>query len=592
MAGNISFSGFVSKRKELFDCTNVGNVGSTLTAKQNGDVGEKIVAGQTGILSSNNPDYSLDLFKGNWESLSMDLIQRTMEARKADELTPNNRCVIVVDDMISTFQLPKPTASKDPPVAVATADEKAAGNAETETFQEKLNKFESISAKAKNNKIMKFFQRNKINRTEAGQKKGADHLTENGLSRWQSMPVINGVSSSTDESLLLAGMTAPVLNGYHQKVAALGKPAASRLHWTTRFSQRLNLIRQKLESRCASEHLGSDWPGSKQHVSQLSHQLEDPPIAVVGVPSAGEAGLVQPKLEPSANQAKGKELAERCLRLYQQKYSGCSRQGSERDENGNLDQVDEREEKEEIGETTVECGSPKQRTESGSIADELGGTIVANGNCLSEMHPDVIESEFATTCMLPVNKDVTQCFSCLRWIFACQICPHSLFNEGVDNLEKMQFCMELGCYCDIGRFFYRRQQEEMQGWRGDQATCWRHRVRRQASRWHSGGDGRHGRRSSRRPQGVVCGEQQQQLCAGERDAAGGDGVVARRGRVRDARRRLTDRRRRRRRRRMHRRRQGPGEGDAEKLGPGEYDAMWRCQDVFVSRLFILSFSLR
>ena len=257
MAVNITSTGFVYKKKQLFDVSKSRPVGRLkksnymLTMCRNG-----LNRSQPQLSSS---EFASPVTESNLVDFKANATETTSVNSKENERRKASN--------FKTFQKGRKWRLFDNPVANGYVDDGTA-----KTFREKLETFEQYCKKStKDNRLTKIFQKNPSAVKQNGSNKG-DCKTENPLSKWRSLPSF----LESDKIDKRPDANSKIETVWHHEtrfdIEVKGKSTLKKQNWAVRFSNRLNLIRQKLESHCsvdkndAMQHLPFGGSNSQLHL--------------------------------------------------------------------------------------------------------------------------------------------------------------------------------------------------------------------------------------------------------------------------------------------------------------------------------------
>ena len=236
MAGNITSTGFVYKKKQLFDVSTSRPIGRLrksnymLTMCRNG-----LNRSQPQLSSS---EFASPITESNIVDFRVNATDTTSVNSKENERKKASN--------FKTFQRGRKWKLFDNSVANGYDDDGTA-----KTFREKLETFEQYCKKStKDNRLTKMFQKNPSAVKQNGSNKG-DCKTENPLSKWRSLPSF--VESDKIDKSPDANSNIETVWRHETRfdIEVKGKSTLKKQNWAVRFSHRLNLIRQKLESHCS-----------------------------------------------------------------------------------------------------------------------------------------------------------------------------------------------------------------------------------------------------------------------------------------------------------------------------------------------------
>ena len=233
MAVSVTSTGFVYKKKQLFDISKSNPNGQS--TKKNC----KSLLSRTGLNQSQPELASSESVSTNTESNWMDFKVVAMDMKEVESLKANR---------FKTFQKGRKWRLFDSSVANGFMDDGTA-----KTFSEKLETFEQYCKKSsKEKRISKIFQKNPAASRQNGSNKG-DCKTGNSLNKWNSLPSF----TESDKIYERPDANCNIEKAWCQEtrfdLEVKGKSTLKKQNWAARFSYRLNLIRQKLESRCSSD---------------------------------------------------------------------------------------------------------------------------------------------------------------------------------------------------------------------------------------------------------------------------------------------------------------------------------------------------
>lgn len=125
-----------------------------------------------------------------------------------------------------------------------------------ESFRTKLQNFERLSNKNVKNpsKVHRFFPHDpssasKPSRWTKRVSKPSEEDKENKVKKWQSLPALEQDLEAAPASVEME----PNNNATNPEEDKSEDPKAQKLHWTVRFSRKIQNIRERLESKCAAE---------------------------------------------------------------------------------------------------------------------------------------------------------------------------------------------------------------------------------------------------------------------------------------------------------------------------------------------------
>ena len=222
MAVNVTGTGFVYKKKQLFDISMCNPADEVV--KNN----YRCALGKTGFNQSQP-----ELMGTNIKMADIDAISVTpME----DERMKSRN--------FKTYRRGRKWKLFDKSIANGYVDDGMA-----KTFHEKLETFEQNCKKSSTeNNMKRMFEKN-----PAGGRQNGSHMTVskrgNALSKWNSLPSFVE-SGSMEEKPNIEKAWCPEARSDFE---ATGRYTLKKQNWAARFSHRLSLIRQKLESRCSSD---------------------------------------------------------------------------------------------------------------------------------------------------------------------------------------------------------------------------------------------------------------------------------------------------------------------------------------------------
>ena len=222
MADNITGTAFVYKKKQLFD---ISMCNPTDEVVKNNYMS---ALGKTGFNQSQPELMGTDIKMADIDVISITPMEdERMKARH-----------------FKTYRRGRKWKLFDNSIANGYTDDGMA-----KTFHEKLETFEQNCKKSSTeNNIKRIFEKN-----PAGGRQNGSHMTVckrgNALSKWNSLPSFVE-SGSMEEKPDIEKAWCPETRFDFE---ATGRYTLKKQNWAARFSHRLNLIRQKLESRCSSD---------------------------------------------------------------------------------------------------------------------------------------------------------------------------------------------------------------------------------------------------------------------------------------------------------------------------------------------------
>ena len=222
MAVNITGTGFVYKKKQIFGISMSNPTDEVMKNSY------KSTLCETGFNQSQPELIGMDIKMADIDRISvMPMEDERMKARN-----------------FKTYRRGRKWKLFDNSVANGYVDDGMA-----KTFHEKLETFEKNCKKSSTEiQIKRMFQKN-----PAGGRQNGSHMTVckrgNALSKWNSLPSFVE-SGSTEDKPDIERTWCPETRSDFE---ATGRYTLKKQNWAARFSHRLNLIRQKLESRCSSD---------------------------------------------------------------------------------------------------------------------------------------------------------------------------------------------------------------------------------------------------------------------------------------------------------------------------------------------------